>query len=140
MTLNTQSLTSLTSLTEVRVSVEGSTSVSFPPPAEAGRWVGWRPRLRPFHDNALKRAGKGVLQVFMRKGVTGYSRAPLTRHPMVRRHVGRHRPELDIRGRLLQLRRISLSDWCCFCVFLGSAYPGSGSVCKNQDPVSSNMV
>ncbi len=30
--------------------------------------VGWRLTLRPFHDKGLKRAGKGVLQVFMRKG------------------------------------------------------------------------
>jgi len=30
--------------------------------------VGWRLGLRPFHYNALKQAGKGVLQAFMRKG------------------------------------------------------------------------
>ncbi len=64
-TLNTQSLTLLA---EVRVSLEGSTSVSFPPPAEAGRYGWLEATLRPFHDNSLKQAGKGVLQVFMRKG------------------------------------------------------------------------
>ncbi len=86
MTLNTQSLTSLA---EVRAFLEGSTAVSFPLPAEAGRY-GWLEAitLRPFHDNALNRAGKGVLQVFMRKGDRLYSRAPLTR--LIGQWRGRH--------------------------------------------------
>ncbi len=67
-TLNTQSLTLLA---EARVSLEGSTSVSFPPPDEAGRYGWLEARLRPFHYNALKQASKGVLQVSMRKGVRG---------------------------------------------------------------------
>ena len=75
MTLNTQSLSSLA---EVRAFLEGSTEVSFSPPADTDRYDWLEKTLRQFHYNVLKRADKGLLQVFMRK-VTGYSRSQLTR-------------------------------------------------------------
>ncbi len=75
MTLDTQSLRSLD---DVRAFLDGNAPVSFLPPAEAGRYQWLDKTLRQFHYTTLKRADKGVLQVFLRK-VTGYSRAQLTR-------------------------------------------------------------
>ena len=75
MTLDTYSLRSLD---DVRAFLDGNLAVKFSPPAEAHRYLWLEKTLRQFHYEALKRADKGLLQVFMRK-VTGYSRAQLTR-------------------------------------------------------------
>ena len=75
MTLKTHALASLD---EVRAFLNGNAPVEFIVPVGAARYRWLEDTLRQFRYDALKRADKGLLQVFLRK-VTGYSRAQLTR-------------------------------------------------------------
>ncbi|MEZ5455193.1 MAG: DDE-type integrase/transposase/recombinase [Lysobacteraceae bacterium] len=75
MTLNTSTLRTLD---QVRAFLDGSTAVSFEPPASADRYGWLEVTLRQFGYDRLKRADKGLLQAFLLK-VTGYSKAQLTR-------------------------------------------------------------
>jgi len=75
VTLRTQSLTSLE---EVRAFLDGNAAVTFVAPVAQERYRWLEATLRQFRYDALKRADKGLLQMFLRK-VTGYSRAQLTR-------------------------------------------------------------
>lgn len=75
MTLNTATLRTLD---QVRAFLDGSTAVSFEPPASADRYGWLEATLRQFGYERLKRADKGLLRAFLLK-VTGYSKAQLTR-------------------------------------------------------------
>ena len=75
MTLHTQLLTSLE---EVRAFLDGNAAVTFAAPVAEERYRWLETTLRQFRYDTLKRADKGLLQVFLRK-VTGYSRAQLMR-------------------------------------------------------------
>ena len=75
VTLHTQSLASLD---EVRAFLDGNAAVTFTAPVAPARYRWLETTLRQFRYDTLKRADKGLLQVFLRK-VTGYSRAQLTR-------------------------------------------------------------
>lgn len=75
VTLHTQSLTSLD---EVRAFLDGNATVTFTAPVAEERYRWLESTLRQFRYGTLKRADKGLLQIYLRK-VTGYSRAQLTR-------------------------------------------------------------
>jgi len=75
-TLNTQSLTLLA---EARVSLAGRTSVSFPPPAEAGRYGWLEARAAPVPLQRPQTSRQGRVAGVHAQGATDYSRAPLTR-------------------------------------------------------------
>lgn len=107
MTLKTHALVSLD---EVRAFLDGNAPVEFIAPVGAARYRWLEDTLRQFRYEALKRADKGLLQVFLRK-VTGYSRAQLTRL------IGqwrRRRSIADRRGPPLQpfRRRYTAADVC----------------------------
>jgi len=100
----------LASLDEVRAFLNGNAPVEFIVPVGAARYRWLEDTLRQFRYEALKRADKGLLQVFLRK-VTSYSRAQLTRL------IGqwqRRRSIADRRGPPLQpfRRRYTAADVC----------------------------